>query len=204
MADPSDSSGRARPDEDATDVTQLLHRWSDGDREALERLLPRVYDELRRVARRRLDHEPLGHTLEATALVHEAYVRLAGADLDWKNRAHFFALAARAMRRILVDHARARATNKRGAGVEILSLDRTGVDPAAQDGDVVGLIDLDRALQELERQDERKAKVVESHVFGGLTYDEIAEALGISAATVDRDLRLARAWLARALNEGAR
>ncbi len=183
------------------EVTGLLHRWSDGDRSALDLLLPIVYDELRVVARRRLGRERAGHTLEATALVHEAYVRLVGSEVEWQDRAHFFALAATTMRRVLVDHARARSAERRGAGVEIVSLDRTGVDPAAERGDTVEIIALDQALRDLEEQDPRKARVMEAHVFGGLTYREIAEAVGISEATVDRDLRMARAWLARALSE---
>jgi RNA polymerase sigma factor (TIGR02999 family) len=181
------------------EVTRLLHRWSDGDRAALDRLLPLVYEELRGVARRRIGRERAGHTLQATALVHEAYLRLVGSGVDWKDRAHFFALAATTMRRVLVDHARARGAEKRGAGAEVVSLDRTGLDPAAEQGDTIELIALDAALADLERQDPRKARVVEAHVFGGLTYREIAEALQISEATVDRDLRMARAWLARAL-----
>lgn len=184
------------------DVTALLNRWSDGDRSALDRLLPLVYDELRVVASRRMERERAGHTLQATALVHEAYVRLVGADVDWRDRAHFFALAATTMRRVLVDHARARGAGKRGAGSPVVSLDRTDIDLAADGGDAVELIALDQALEELERQDARKARVVEAHVFGGLTYREIGEALGISEATVDRDLRMARAWLARALADG--
>jgi RNA polymerase sigma factor (TIGR02999 family) len=185
----------------AHEVTRLLHSWSGGERAAIDQLLPLVYDELRGVARRRLGRERHGHTLQATALVHEAYVRLVGSEVEWKDRAHFFALAATTMRRVLVDHARARGADKRGAGAEIVSLDRTLVDLAAQHGDTVDLIDLDRALRALEAQDPRKVKVMEAHVFGGLTYREIAEALGISEATVDRDLRMARAWLARALSE---
>jgi RNA polymerase sigma factor (TIGR02999 family) len=185
------------------DVTRLLDAWSGGDRSALDRLLPLVYHELRQVARRRLESEREGHTLQATALVHEAYVRLAGGDLQWQNRAHFFALAATAMRRILVDHARSRAADKRGGDAEVLSLDRTGIDPTAREGDVIELLALDQALEALAAQDPRKARVIEAHVFAGLTQRETAEALGISPATVERDLRLARAWLARALAEGS-
>src|SRR5690606_19077148 len=132
------------------------------------------------------------HTLQATALVHEAYVRLAGADIDWKDRAHFMALSARMMRRILVDHAKASRRQKRGAGAVKVSLDEVvsvGAEPPPE------LLELDRALDKLSEIDERKAKAVELHFFGGLTYDETAEALGVSPATVARELRMARAWL---------
>lgn len=183
------------------DVTRLLRRWTDGDESALDRLIPLVYDQLRGVAHRRLEGERKGHTLQTTALVHEAYARLAAADLRWKDRAHFFALAARAMRRILVDYARARQSERRGEGVEPIRLDALTADMVGDGGVDVQVLDLHRALEKLEAQDGRKARVVEAHVFGGLTYDETAEALGISAATVDRDLRFARAWLARELEQ---
>lgn len=183
------------------DVTRLLRRWSDGDRGALDQLLPIVYDQLRGVAHRRLEGERAGHTLQTTALVHEAYARMAGADLRWKDRTHFFALAARTMRRILVDYARARTAGKRGGVAEPVRLDALTVEIVGDEGPGMDadVIALHEALERLEAQDERKARVVEAHVFGGLTYDETAEALGISAATVDRDLRLAKAWLAREL-----
>lgn len=182
----------------ASEVTLLLRRWSGGDREALDRLMPMVYDELRRVAHRRLAGERTGHTLDTTALVHEAYARMADANLQWEGRAHFFALAARTMRRILVDYARARLAEKRGAGTEAVSLDRLTVE-LAESGRDAEILALHEALEALERQDARKARVVEAHIFGGLTYQETAQALGISPATVDRDLRLAKAWLAREL-----
>jgi RNA polymerase sigma-70 factor (ECF subfamily) len=183
------------------DVTVLLRRWSEGDERALERLLPLVYDQLKGVAHRRLEGERTGHTLQTTALVHEAYARMVGADLRWQDRAHFFALAARTMRRILVDYARARMADKRGGSADPVSLDALTVEIAGADGIDADVLALHAALERLEAQDPRKARVVEAHVFGGLTYEETAEALGISAATVDRDLRLAKAWLTRELGE---
>lgn len=200
MSDSSSDSSRGADTPDHDDVTVLLRRWSDGDRAALDRLMPLIYDQLRGVAHRRLEGERTGHTLRTTALVHEAYARIAGAGLRWEDRAHFFALAARTMRRILVDYARARVAEKRGGDVEPLSLDALTVEVAAEgqgrDAEVLALHD---ALEKLEAQDERKARVIEAHIFGGLTYEETARALGISPATVDRDLRLAKAWLAREL-----
>lgn len=189
-----------RPDRPASpaEVTALLRRCTDGDTGALDRLMPLVYEELRRVAHRRLAGERTGHTLQTTALVHEAYARMAEADLPMQNRAHFFALAARTMRRILVDYARARLADKRGGGAQAVPLDDLTVE-LADGGEDAEILALHEALQALERQDERKARVIEAHIFGGLTYDETAAALGISPATVDRDLRLAKAWLAREL-----
>jgi RNA polymerase sigma-70 factor (ECF subfamily) len=180
------------------DVTVLLRRWADGDERALDRLIPLVYDELRGVAHRRLRSEQTGHTLQTTALVHEAYARLAAADFSPNDRAHFFALAARTMRRILVDYVRARRAEKRGGGAQVVSFDDLTVEvPGAESG--AEILELHKALEKLEAQDVRKAKVVEAHIFGGLTYEDTARALGISPATVDRDLRLAKAWLAREL-----
>ena len=190
--------GPARSGPPLPQVTVLLRRWSDGDQRALDRLMPLVYEELRGVAHRRLEGERAGHTLQTTALVHEAYARMADADLTWQDRAHFFALAARTMRRILVDYARARLAEKRGGGAEAVSLDRLSVELADR-GEHAEILALHEALEALERQDARKAQVIEAHIFGGLTYQETAEALGISPATVDRDLRLAKAWLAREL-----
>jgi RNA polymerase sigma factor (TIGR02999 family) len=188
----------ARPVSSPAEVTALLRRCTDGDTGALDRLMPLVYEELRRVAHRRLAGERTGHTLQTTALVHEAYARMAEADLPLQNRAHFFALAARTMRRILVDYARARLADKRGGGAQAVPLDDLTVE-LADGGEDAEILALHEALQALERQDERKARVIEAHIFGGLTYDETAAALGISPATVDRDLRLAKAWLAREL-----
>jgi RNA polymerase sigma factor (TIGR02999 family) len=183
---------------DRAEVTALIRRWSSGDQGALDRLIPLVYDQLRVVAHRRLRSEHPGNTLQTTALVHEAYARLAGADLDLRDRAHFFALAARTMRRVLVDSSRARLARKRGGGAEIVPLDAVGLELA--DGrDAEEVLELHEALERLEAQDPRKAKAIEAHVFAGMTHDEIAEALGVSTTTVDRDLRMARAWLAREL-----
>jgi len=159
-------------------------------------MVPLVYDELRVIATRLMRGERADHTLQATALVHEAYARLVDAQVDWRDRSHFFAIAARQMRRILVDHAKARGRVKRGGGDRPLTLDEA----VAVSGDSnENLVELDEALERLAELDERKAKVVELHYFGGLTYDEAAEVLGISPATVDRDLRFAKAWLYREL-----
>jgi len=180
------------------EVTALLQRWSCGDDDALDRLIPLVYDELRAVAHRRLRAERTGHTLQTTALVHEAYARLAGAELSLRDRAHFFALAARTMRRVLVDASRARLAEKRGGHAEVVPLGAAALELA--DGtDAQEVLELHEALERLEAQDPRKAKVLEAHVFAGMTRDEIAVAVGVSTPTVDRDLKIARAWLAREL-----
>lgn len=181
------------------DLTHLLRRWREGDRRALDALMPAVYDELRAVAHRRLAAERTGHTLQTTALVHEAYARMAGAEIGWRDRVHFFAVAARTMRRILVDYARARTAEKRGGAAVPLPLDDLAVEVGGS-GDAFELLALHEALERLEAQDPRKARVIEAHIFAGLTYQETAEALAISPATVDRDLRLARAWLVRELS----
>jgi RNA polymerase sigma factor (TIGR02999 family) len=175
-----------------TEVSQLLLAWRGGDQTALDRLLPLVYAELHQLARRHMRAERPDHTLQTTALVHEAYLRLCGAEVAWEGRVHFLAVAAQAMRRILVDHARTRARAKRGGTADRLSFDAV---LAASPGRPPDVIALDEAMERLSTLDERKARVVELHYFGGLTYDETAAALGVSAATVDRDLRLAKAWL---------
>lgn len=180
------------------EVTTLLAQWSSGDRSALDRLMPLVYEELRVVAANRLRSEPVGHTLQATALVNEAFLRMAGSELDLAGRSHFFALAARAMRRVLVDHARAQSAEKRGGGAKRLSLTDAKLVSSADAPEVLAV---HQALAELEKQDQRKAQVIELNIFGGLTYAEIAQTLEISDATVHRDLRLAKAWLARHLGE---
>jgi RNA polymerase sigma factor (TIGR02999 family) len=175
------------------DITALLRDWSGGDHEALERLMPAVYGELKRLAASYLRSERPGHTLQPTALVHEAYLRLQGQrSVAWSNRAHFFGIAARIMRRILVDHARRRGAAKRDAAALRLTL----VDDAAGDR-APELIALDTALTSLERLDPQQARVVELRYFGGLTVEETAEAAGISTATVKREWRTARAWLRR-------
>ncbi len=173
-------------------VTDLLMAWRSGDDNALGRLMPLVQAELHRLAQRYMSMERPDYTLQATALVNEAYLRLVGSDVDWKDRAHFFAVAAQVMRRILVDHARAQRRAKRGGGAEKVALEHTVLMSPERSGDLVAL---DDALDDLAELDKRKARVVEYHFFGGLTYDETAEALGISAATVHRELRLAKAWL---------
>lgn len=189
------SPGRSGAD---TEVTRLLLAWRDGRGDAFDELLPLVYDELRRLASRALRGESAGHTLRTTALVHEAYVRLVGADADWEGSGHFLRVAARAMRRVLVDHARRRKSEKRGSGVSALGLDTLeDVLPATTHPDEV--IELDEALERLIALDERKGRAVELHYFGGLSYEEVARALDVSPATVHRDLRMARAWLYKEL-----
>jgi RNA polymerase sigma factor (TIGR02999 family) len=181
------------------DVTRLLIKWAEGDERALDQLIPLVYEELHGIAHRRLRAEQAGHTLQTTDLLHEAYARLVESGVAPRDRAHFFALAARTMRRILVDYARARTSAKRGGGAERVDIEN--VQLANPDGrDDIEMLALHDALEALERQDERKARVIEAHIFGGMSYAETAAALGISEATVDRELRLAKAWLARELS----
>jgi len=182
-------------------ITALLRAWRGGERAALDRLIPLVYDELRRLAGRAMRHERTDHTLQTTALLHEAYLRMLGADVEWEDRAHFYAVAAQTMRRILVDHARARGRNKRGGGDVRIPLEESVAAGPSRSADVIAL---DEALSRLSSLDERKAKAVELHYFGGLTYDEIARVLGVSAATVDRELRLAKAWLYKELSDEPR
>lgn len=176
-------------------ATALLVRWKNGDSSALDQLLPVVYDELRRLARYYLQRERLGHTLQSTALVHEAYLRLVDQNVDWQSRAHFFGIAAQMMRRILVDHARARNAAKRGDGLRV-TLDEKMALAEAQSLDVLAL---DSALVELSKLDEQQGKVVELRFFAGLSIEETAEALSISVATVKREWAMAKAWLARAM-----
>ncbi len=182
------------------DVTGLLLRWRAGDESALTELMPLVYHELRLLAQHFTQREHEGHTLQATALVHEAYLRLVGMDVQWEGRAHFLALAARLMRRILVDHAKARRRAKRGGAGTRVGLDIARVAAPVPDASI---IELDEALGRLAKLDERKAKAVEMHFFGGLTYDQLASLLGVSATTVSRDLRLAKAWLRKELEQRA-
>lgn len=177
-------------------VTLLLHKWKDGDKEALDQLMPLVYSELRRLAVRCLSGEKPDHTLRATELVHEAYMRLVGAEVDWQDRAHFYAIAARVIRRILVDHANSRNCQKRGGDVKRVVLDESLMIGAAAPEIIVSL---DEALRRLAVVDSRKSDIVQCLYFGGMTYDETAVALNISPATVDRELRMAKAWLYREL-----
>lgn len=181
-------------------VTQLLRAWSAGDADAQDQLLPLVYDELRRRAAGQLRRDRKGHTLQPTALVHEAYVRLLGQRrVDWQSRTHFFSLASQMMRRILVDHARARAAAKRPEqGLRVsLDGDLASVDPRECD-----LLMLDQALSELARLDQRQGTIVELCYFGGLTEDEVAGAMSISRSTVAREMRSAKAWLYRRMTRG--
>ena len=179
--------------EESTDTTQLLHAWAGGDREALQQLAPRVYRELRKMAAHFLQKERLGYTLQSAELVHEVYLRLVDANqVNWQDRAHFFAIAATLMRRILVDRARRRATEKRGAKGQMLSLD------AALDVYAVRareMIALDDALNALAQVDPRRARIVELRFFAGLSLEETAEVVKLSSDTVARDWKLARAWL---------
>ena len=179
----------ALPDE----VTQLLINWSKGDQAALEKLVPLVHSELRRLARRYLGRENPGHTLQTSALINEAYIRLIGHEqVQWQNRSHFFAVAAQVMRHILVDHARAHLYAKRGGGARHISLDGVEVITGQRAAELVAL---DDALSILATLDSRKGQIIELRFFGGLTIEETAEALNISAKTVTREWRSAKAWL---------
>ncbi len=179
-------------DENEPSVTELLLEWRAGAPDALERLVPLVYGELHRLAKGHVRRERPGQTLGATDLVHEAFVRLVDIDVPWQDRTHFLALGARLMRRILLNRSRDKARLKRGAGQPVRSLD--GID-VAQSETPIDFLALDHALRELAAVDPRKAQAVELTYFAGLTYEELAEALGVSRATAHRDLRLARAWL---------
>lgn len=177
-------------------VTTLLRDWRSGDVEALEQLTPLVYEDLRRIAANRLRGERANHTLQATALVNEVFLRLSEGQLAFQDRAHFFALAARMMRRILTDYGRAQRSAKRGGGAPHVTLHEDQL-PGQSDVDI---LELDSALEKLAAMDERKSDLLVLHYFGGLTYEEAAEALDVSPATVDRDLRFAKAWLANELS----
>lgn len=180
--------------QNAPEITKLLKDWSEGNQTALDELMPLVYDELRRQASRYLRNERQGHTLQTTALIHEAYLKLIGINqIEWQNRNHFFAIASTAMRRILVDYARERKRDKRGGVAENLPLDE-GLQISANEKSV-DLIALDEALNRLAKLDERQTKVVELKYFSGLSIDEIAEVLGIANSTVRLDWNLAKAWL---------
>ncbi len=177
-----------------TDVTQLLVKWSDGNKEALEQLLPLVYDELHLIAHRYLRREREGQTLQTTALVHEAYLKMIDQTrVKWQNRSHFFGVAAQAMRRILVDNARKRIAEKRGSGGVKISLDDKEID--VSDERASELILLDEALKKFEQVDPERSRLVELRYFGGLSIEETAELLGVGTATVNRSWRVAKAWL---------
>ncbi len=187
------------PTPDLHEVTQLLRAWSEGDQAALEQLMPLVYDELRRLAQRHMRRERSGHTLQTTALIHEAYLRLIDQkEALWQNRAHFFAVAATLMRRILVDHARARHYQKRGGGAQQVTFDEA---LEVSDERAAEVIALDEALTALAEFDERKSRMVELRFFGGLSIEETAEVLGVSPGTVMRDWTLAKTWLQRTINK---
>jgi len=186
----------------SVEITGLIRAWGAGDRTALDRLTPLVYDELRRIARRHMRNQGGGHALQTTALVHEAYLHLMDANANWQDRAHFFAASAQIMRRILIDLARAHHAQKRGGGVgpinhsAAVNLDELPSPSSDRSGE---LLALDEALTRLEQMDGRKAKVIELRFFGGLSVEEAAEVLKVSPQTVMRDWRLARVWLAREL-----
>jgi RNA polymerase sigma factor (TIGR02999 family) len=183
-------------------VTQLLLDWGNGDKAALDKLVPVVYQELRRLAAYYMRRERPGHTLQTSALVNEAYMRLVDySQMRWQSRAHFFAVAAQAMRRILVEHARKRHFAKRGGGAVKVSFDEAAIVSQEQASDLVAL---DDALTSLEAMDQRKARIVELRYIGGLNIEETAEVLAISPATVQREWRAAKAWLYREIKEGAR
>jgi RNA polymerase sigma factor (TIGR02999 family) len=181
------------------DITQLLLAWGKGDRGALDELMPLVYDELRKLAKNYMRGQRHGHTLQTTALVNEAYLRLVdSSQVKWQNRTHFFAISAQLMRRVLVDFARAKNSLKRGGGRVQVTLDEKIEVPAEKPIDLVAL---DEALQKLAEMSERQAKIVELRYFGGLSEEEIAETLKVSTRTVRREWNIAKAWLFRELNE---
>ncbi len=183
-----------------SNVTQMLHDWSDGDQEVLDKLIPIVYEELRRQAARYLRRERPGHTLQTTALIHEAYLRLIDQkNVRWQNRAHFYAISAQLMRRILVDHARSRQAAKRGGSDIKLPLEEAII---ASEGREVDLVALDEALERLAAIDQQQSRVVELRFFSGLSVEETAEVLGVSPRTVKRDWNVAKAWLRREISEG--
>jgi RNA polymerase sigma-70 factor, ECF subfamily len=186
------------PTSSSEEITKLLRAWSDGDETALDRLMPLVYTELRRMANRYMARERRGRTFQATALVHEAYLRLVDQDrVHWQNRTHFFAIAAQLMRRILVDHARKRRNTKRGGNVVRLPLEAAATVSTTRAAEVIAL---DDALKSLTGLDERKGRIVELRFFGGLSIDETAVVLGVSPGTVMRDWTIAKAWLRRAVS----
>ena len=179
-------------------ITQLLTEWRDGDKTALDRLIPLVYEELRRLAHHYLRRERPGYTLQTSALVNEAYLRLDDhKGMRWQNRAHFYAVAAQAMRRILVDHARSRDAAKRGGGANLIGLDEAATAAQMQ---AANLLALDEALNQLALIDKRKSRIVELRYFGGMSVEETAEVIGVSPVTVMREWSSAKAWLLRAIS----
>ncbi|MEM9557164.1 MAG: ECF-type sigma factor [Acidobacteriota bacterium] len=190
-----ETSSEASAEVTAGEVTTLLQRWRAGDDDALERLTPLVYDELHRLAHAYMRREHAADLLQTTALVNEAYLRLVGLDVRWQGRSHFFAICAQLMRRILVDHARRRRAEKRGGPLPPLRLGDLEIPAERADH----LVALDDALRDLESVDVRKCEALVMHYFGGMTALEIGDALGVSQRTVERDLRLARAWVADAM-----
>lgn len=181
----------------AHEITMLLQEWKEGDESAVDRLFPLVYDELRRQARNYLNKERVNHTLQPTALVHEVYLRLTNLNqMKWENRAHFYAISATTMRRILVDHAREIAADKRGGEMRRITLERIQV---ANEDKATDLLELDEALTKLAHIEERKARVIEMNFFGGLNQKEIAEVLNVTEKTIQRDLKFAKLWLYREL-----
>jgi len=184
----------------AGNVTLLFSAWADGDEGTLRELMPLVYHELRRIAQHHMSGQPPGHTLQPTALIHEAFVKLiGGGEKNFRNRTHFFAVASMAMRQVLVNHANARLARKRGGGAVNVSIDD---EEAAVQREATNVLALDDALKTLHVMDPRKSRVVELRYFGGLSIEETSEALGISTVTVTRDWQAARAWLARELGIG--
>lgn len=183
---------------DNDNITVLLNKWGGGDDSARDTLMPLVYDELQRLARRAWSGENPGHTLQPTALVHEAFAQLVDAQVEWQDRAHFYALSARMMRRLLINHAEARRAAKRGGGIMPITLDDAIPSDQAAFDDVLSI---DQALTQLASFDARKAELIELQYFAGLSFAEMAEVTGLSTSTLDRELRVARAWLKNALSE---
>jgi RNA polymerase sigma-70 factor (ECF subfamily) len=180
------------------DVTRLLINWGNGDQAALDELIPLVYDELRRLAGRYMRRESQDHTLQTSALVNEAYMRLVDQrSVQWQNRAQFFGVAAQLMRRVLVDHARRRSRAKRGGGIQMVSLN----DQSVMSNEAAEVVALDEALRNLAEMDPRKSQIVEMKFFGGLTNDEVAEVLKVTSRTIEREWRKAKAWLHRAISK---
>jgi RNA polymerase sigma factor (TIGR02999 family) len=183
---------------DKNDITKMLTDWRAGDSHSLDKLMPMVHDNLRQLANNYMRKERTNHTLQATALVNEAYIKLCGSDISWQNRAHFIAIAAKSMRQILIDHAKTKRRQKRGGDAIQITLYEERIPAGQAEPDI---LDIEEALLDLAKLDKRKAEIMELNIYGGLSYDEIAEVLAISSATVDRELRFSRAWLHRALLE---